>query len=146
MSESGETQGRKCQLLLPLSQIYLLASQVIFESGSHRRGFPHLVRHTVKELPDARMLAVSDLILGSDCKESPVVQHGDAIGDAEGTWQLMSHDDHGHLECFLEKENQFIQFCRNNRIVSSGWLVEYKNLRIESKGTRHRSPLLHAPG
>src|SRR5207302_3172940 len=107
------------------SQIYLLGSQVSFERGCDARAIPHLVRNPVKELPDAWMLAVFDVIFGSDRKESSVVQHGNAIGDAEGTRQLMSHDDHGHLESLLEKQNQFIQSCRNNRIEPSGTLGEY---------------------
>src|SRR6202051_3405233 len=146
MSVSGETPGRKRRLLLPLSEICLLASQIFFERGCDLRGLPHLVRYPVEELPNTRMLTFLNLIFGSDSKESSVVQHGDAVGDAEGAWQLMSHDDHGHLESLLKKENQFIQFSRNNWIEPSGRLVKYKNLRIESNGTRHCSPLLHAPG
>src|SRR6267143_4767080 len=134
MSRSGETPGRKCQPLPRLSKICLLAAQIFFERGCDLRGLPHLVRNTVKELPDTWVLTVHDLVFGSDRKEPSVVQHGNAIGDAEGTRQLMSHDDHGHLKSFLKKENQFIQFCRNNRVKSSGRFVEYKNLRVESKG------------
>src|SRR6267378_511022 len=146
MSRSGETPGRKPQPLLPLSKICLLAAQIFFERGCDLRGLPHLVRNSVKELPDAWMLTVLDLIFGSDREERSVVQHGNAIGDAEGTRQLMSHDDHGHLKSLLKKENQFIQLCRNNRVKPSGRFVEYKNLRVESNGTRHCSSLLHAPG
>src|SRR6267378_3320570 len=146
MSRSGETPGRKPQPLLPLSKICLLAAQIFFERGCDLRGLPHLVRNSVKELPDAWMLTVSDLIFGSDRQERSVVQHGNAIGDAEGTRQLMSHDDHSHLESLLKKKDQFIQFCRNNWIEPGGRFIEYKNLGIESKRTRHRSPLLHAPG
>src|SRR6266436_2639095 len=146
MSGSGETPGRKRQPLLPLSTICLLAAQIFFERGCDLGGFSHLVRNSVKELPDAWMLGVFHLIFGSDREERSVVQHGNAIGDAEGTRQLMCYDDHGHLKSFLKKENQFIQFCRNNRVKSSGGFVEYKNFRVESKGTRHCSPLLHTPG
>src|SRR6266849_414699 len=146
MSVSGEMRGRKRQLLLPMSQTCLLASQIFSERGCHFGGFPHLVRNPVKELPYSWMLTVSDLIFCSDSEECAVVQHGDTIGDAEGTRQFMSHDDHGHLERLLKKENQFVQFCRNNRIEPSGRLVEYENLRIESNSTGHRGPFFHAPG
>src|SRR5713226_4720043 len=146
MSGSGETPGRKRQPLLPLSKICLLAAQIFFERGCDLRGLSHLVRNPVKELPDAWMLSVFHLIFGSDREERSVVQHGNAIGDAEGTRQLMSHDDHGHLKSLLKKENQFIQFCRNNRVKPSGRFVEYENLRIESNSTGHCGPFFHSPG
>src|SRR5260370_23148147 len=108
MSVSGEMRGRKRQLLLPLSQTCLLASQIFSERGCHFRGFPHLVRNPVKELPYSWMLTVSDLIFCSDSEECAVVHHGATIGDAEGTRQLMSHDDPVHLDSVLKKPNHSI--------------------------------------
>src|SRR5260370_7880099 len=108
MSVSAETPGRKRQLLLPWSKIRLLASQIFFERGCDLRGLPHLVWNPVKELPDAWVLTVLDLIFGSDREEISVVQHGNAISDAEGTRQLMSHADHTHPKTLLHNNNQFI--------------------------------------
>src|ERR1700730_2997352 len=92
------------------------------------------------------MITVSDFILGPYCEEGAVVEHRDAVRDPEGTRQLMSYDNDSHMEGLLKKKNEFIQFGRDNRIKTCGRFVEYKNLRIESKGTSHCGPLLHASG
>src|SRR3979490_1775775 len=146
MSVSGEMRGRKRQLLLPLSQTCLLASQIFSERGCHFRGFPHLVRNPIKELPDSWMLTVSDLIFCSGGEKCTFVEHGNTIGDAEGTRQLMSHDDHGQLESLLKKENQFIQFCRNNRIERGGRHAAPERIGIQGYRTGHCGPFFHTPG
>src|SRR5258707_14926207 len=104
MSGSGETPGRKRQPLLPLSTICLLAAQIFFERGCALRGFSHLVRNPVKELPYAWMLGVFHLIFGSYREERSVLQHANALENPEGTRQLLFDDHQGQLKSPVNNE------------------------------------------
>src|ERR1700676_3451547 len=104
MSISEATPAQKLRLLPPLSQVYLLGAHVFLERSGQRRSLRHLVRHSVKKLPDAGMLTVPDLIFGPACEKRALVYHGDAVCDAERGRQLMSHDDYCHLISSFEKQ------------------------------------------
>src|SRR6266436_4073987 len=96
-----DTRGRRLRLWLPLSPAYLLGLQVFFEVGFHRPGLLGVAGHTIQKLPDAGMFTLADLILSSYRQKRSLVEHRDAVGDAEGAGQLMSHHDHRHLERLL---------------------------------------------
>ena len=40
-------------------------------------------RHTVEELPHARILVCAYFVFGADCKELPIEQHRDPVGRSE---------------------------------------------------------------
>src|SRR5215468_925159 len=57
----------------------------------------------------------------------------------------MSDHDHGHLKCFLEEEDEFIELCRNDGIKPSRRFIEDKNFWTKCECTRNRSAFFMPP-
>ena len=82
-------------------------------------------RHTVKELPHAWILVCAYFVFCADCEEPSIEQHRNPVGDSEGAGQLMGDDKRRDLEGLFEKQNQFVQFCRHDRVKACRGLVQH---------------------
>src|SRR5258705_4722124 len=131
--------GRRPQLLLPLSLECLLSLQIFLEVSGDGRCSGHVLRDTVKKLPDARILTCLNFFLRSDRAERTLVQHGDAIRDTECAGHFVGDYDDSHLERLLQKQNQFIQIRGNNEVETGNWLIQNQNLGIERDGAGNGS-------
>src|SRR6266850_3568715 len=89
---------RRPRLLLLLSLVFLLTLHVFFEVSGYRRRFRNIPGNTIEELSDSRICARPDFILRSNRAKRALVEHGDAVGDAERARHLVGDDNHCHLE------------------------------------------------
>src|SRR5208282_2399666 len=146
MPGSRNIPGRRPRLLLLYSRVCLRSLQVFAEVSCDCRCLRHIFRNAIEELPHPGILARPDFIFRANRNEPTVVEHRDSVSDSECARQLMSDHDYCHLETLREKKDEFIQFCRDNRIQSGGGLIEHKNLGLKRESACDRSPLLHAAG
>src|SRR5579864_6152218 len=102
-----------------------------------------IFRYAVKELLHAGMFAGAYLVFCADREELSVDEHRDPVGDSESAGQLMSNNQCCYLKRFLEEDDEFVQFRRDNRIQARRWLVEDQDLRIQCQGPRNCRALLH---
>jgi len=87
-------------------------------------------RYTVEELPHSWILVCAYFVFGAHCKQLSIEKHRDAVGDSEGAVHLMRNNKSRNLKSLLQKYDQFIEFRRDNRIKTSGRLIENKDLGI----------------
>src|SRR5215475_11769151 len=111
----------------------LLTVQIFFEVSGYCGRISYLLGNAIEELPDSGILARPSLVLSSNGDEGSLVEHRNAVGDPESAGHFMSHDDHGHMKCLIQKQNEFVQFCRDNGVKSCRRLIEHQNLRIKCK-------------
>src|SRR6201981_746606 len=95
--------GQRLRLLLPWSFCCLSSVHVPLQIGGQCRRMHRVFRHTVEELPYPGMLVCAYLFFCSNGEQFSVEQHGEAVGDAEGTGQLMGDHKRRNLKSFLEK-------------------------------------------
>src|ERR1700683_2044898 len=122
-------RGRTLQLSLPWSLVDLLGLHVFFEISRYAGHLRYVFRYAIEKLPHPRILARLDLVFRADRTERTLIEHGDAVCDAERARQFVSNDNDRHLHCFLDEQDQFIELRGNNGIKPRRWLIEHKNLR-----------------
>src|SRR5262249_54842623 len=139
-------QGQTPRLLLLWSLVSLLRLHIFFEVGGYCGRFCHVPGNAIEKLADTWILARFYLVSRTHRAERTLIEHGNAIGDAERARQFMGDDDDSHLKCFLQEQNEFIEFRRDDGIKSRRGLVEHENFGTESESARDGSTLLHAAG
>ena len=58
--------------------------------------------------------------------------------------ELVSHDDDGDAEVAAERDDEFVELDRGDRVESGGRLVEEQQIGLEHHGARNAGALLHA--
>src|ERR1700733_15957998 len=91
--------------------------------------FRYVFGSPVQKLPHRRVLAPFDFVFRADRTERTLIEHGDAVGNAERAWEFVGDHNDRHLQVLLEQKNQFVEFRGNDRIKSSRWFIEYEDFR-----------------